>query len=265
LALASRLERIGRTTGDPGLVDAIRAGHPDAPAKEAGSESALAWLAKTFLTFFVRPFAHRRCSPAWNVLRQFACKTDVLFVDGVLPQGRLLKKCPVWAQEPRQGHRRRRLRRSRRRGAGAQRQRNAHCVKEFDHTRTDWLFAICWRRSNSGGEAYFALAVGVTAFDRTPVLPDAAPVGVPSAFRDIPARVSRVGFRPLASRTEKERNPAPRVMVVTHHCLPSWPVLRVTTSCSQGIVAAPLQQRRARLVVGREPLASNHLVDYIFG
>jgi len=30
------------------LLDAIRAGHPDAPAKEAGTEAALAWLAKTF-------------------------------------------------------------------------------------------------------------------------------------------------------------------------------------------------------------------------
>ena len=30
------------------LLDAIRAGHPDAPAKEAGTEAALEWLAKTF-------------------------------------------------------------------------------------------------------------------------------------------------------------------------------------------------------------------------
>jgi hypothetical protein len=30
------------------LLDAIRAGHPDAPAKEAGTEVALAWLAKKF-------------------------------------------------------------------------------------------------------------------------------------------------------------------------------------------------------------------------
>jgi hypothetical protein len=30
------------------LLDAIRAGHPDAPPKEEGTESALAWLAKTF-------------------------------------------------------------------------------------------------------------------------------------------------------------------------------------------------------------------------
>lgn len=30
------------------LLEAIRAGHPDAPAKEAGTEPALAWLAKTF-------------------------------------------------------------------------------------------------------------------------------------------------------------------------------------------------------------------------
>ena len=30
------------------LLDAIRAGHSDAPAKEAGTEPALAWLAKTF-------------------------------------------------------------------------------------------------------------------------------------------------------------------------------------------------------------------------
>jgi len=30
------------------LLDAIRVGHPDAPAKEAGTEAALAWLAKTF-------------------------------------------------------------------------------------------------------------------------------------------------------------------------------------------------------------------------
>ena len=30
------------------LLDAIRAGHPDAPAKEKGTESALTWLAKQF-------------------------------------------------------------------------------------------------------------------------------------------------------------------------------------------------------------------------
>ena len=30
------------------LLDAIRAGHPDAPAKEAGTEAALVWLAKQF-------------------------------------------------------------------------------------------------------------------------------------------------------------------------------------------------------------------------
>ena len=30
------------------LLDAIRAGHPDAPAKEAGTEPALAWLAEEF-------------------------------------------------------------------------------------------------------------------------------------------------------------------------------------------------------------------------
>jgi hypothetical protein len=30
------------------LLDAIRAGHPDAPAKEKGTEAALEWLVKTF-------------------------------------------------------------------------------------------------------------------------------------------------------------------------------------------------------------------------
>jgi len=30
------------------LLDAIRAGRPEAPAKEAGTEAALAWLAKKF-------------------------------------------------------------------------------------------------------------------------------------------------------------------------------------------------------------------------
>jgi hypothetical protein len=30
------------------LLDAIRAGHPDAPAKEKGTEAALQWLAKTY-------------------------------------------------------------------------------------------------------------------------------------------------------------------------------------------------------------------------
>ena len=30
------------------LLDAIRAGHPDAPAKEAGTEAALEWLAKKY-------------------------------------------------------------------------------------------------------------------------------------------------------------------------------------------------------------------------
>ena len=30
------------------LLEAIRAGHPDAPAKEAGTEAALAWLATKF-------------------------------------------------------------------------------------------------------------------------------------------------------------------------------------------------------------------------
>jgi hypothetical protein len=30
------------------LLDAIRAGHPDAPAKDQGTEAALEWLAKTY-------------------------------------------------------------------------------------------------------------------------------------------------------------------------------------------------------------------------
>jgi hypothetical protein len=46
------------------LLDAIRAGHPGAPAKEAGTEAALKWLAKTYPDVLRLPFARRRCNPA---------------------------------------------------------------------------------------------------------------------------------------------------------------------------------------------------------
>ena len=50
-------------SGTEVLLDAIRAGYPDAPAKENGTEAALAWLAKKFPTFFTRRIARNRFNP----------------------------------------------------------------------------------------------------------------------------------------------------------------------------------------------------------
>ncbi len=55
------------------LLDAIRAEHPDAPAKEAGPEAALEWLAKTYPDVLRPPL----CPPPLQLQPDLKCPASV--------------------------------------------------------------------------------------------------------------------------------------------------------------------------------------------